>query len=376
MPVTPIKTSLFNATLNAYVFKRPKVVNKIYSMRDMFENVSKLNFPIELRADKNATILKQLNITSMLACLPGGRGCVGKERLGTKLTNRQIAVTNSKGKRYNPKFKNASYGFIQLIGTLVFADGSTSNINIPIETSGIIGIRAGTTEFLKITPNNSQNQLMKLVLEIERILFKLTSIKKVREPRIEMINAYFNLYTDKTGKDRPKIENFKRFLRHFYKNGLQPHYSMARMPWLMTQGNPIVTKGVFKPNSESEYSTITISPFGRVELLGVKSMNDLKTHYTLVTDTFNNLSNNVTQTYLNTPDENRPKRKYVKKPKVVPSVSMLNSLLLTKKDKKLLINKKPCESYKKTIIMELAKRLNVSHRGTRNVICSNIYDVI
>ena len=27
-----------------------------------------------------------------------------------------------------------------MVGTLVFADGSTSNINIPVETSGIIGI--------------------------------------------------------------------------------------------------------------------------------------------------------------------------------------------------------------------------------------------
>ena len=58
-----------------------------------------------------------------------------------------------------------------------------------------------------------------------------------------MLNAYFNLYTDKTGKNRPKVENFKKFLRQFYKNGLNKEYSMARMPWLMTQGNPTVTKG-------------------------------------------------------------------------------------------------------------------------------------
>tara|TARA_B100001250_G_scaffold413976_2_gene450048 strand:+ start:126 stop:1256 length:1131 start_codon:yes stop_codon:yes gene_type:complete len=376
MPVTPIKTSLFNATLNAYVTKRPKVVNKIYSMREMFENISKLKFPIEIHTEKNASILKQLNITSILACLPGGRGCVGKERLGSKLTNRQIAVTNAKGKRYNPKFKNSAYGFIQLIGTLVFADGSTSNINIPIETSGIIGIRSGTTDFLKITPNNSQNKLMKLILEIEKILFKLTTIKKVREPRIEMINAYFNLYTDKTGKNRPKIENFKKFLRNVYKNGLQQYYSMARMPWLMTQGNPTVTKGVFKPKTNSGYSTITISPFGRVELLGVKSIDDLKRLYNLITNIYNKLSNDVKKTYTNVPNEPKTKRKYVKKPVVVPSVSMLNSFLLTKKDKKLFINKKPCATYKKPILVELAKRLQVSHRGTRTVICNNIYDSI
>ena len=376
MPITPIRTSLFNATLNAYLNKRPKVVNKLYSMRDIFENISKLNFPIELHTDKNATLLKQLNITSALACLPGGRGCVGKERLDSKLTNRQIAVTDSKGKRYNPKFKNSKYGFVQLTGTLVFADGSTSNINIPVETSGVIGIRAGTTEFLKISHNNSQNKLMKLVLEIERLVLNLTAIKKVREPRIEMINAYFNLYTDKTGKNRPKIENYKRFLRSFYKNGLKEHYSMTRMPWLMTQGNPTVTKGVFKPNPTSEYSTITISPFGRVELLGVKSMNALKTHYRLVKNVYNDLPNDVIKTYFNVPNSNTIKRKYIKKPIVTPSVSMLNSFLLTKKQSKLLINEKPCETYKKTILIELAKRLNVSHRGTRSTLCNNIYESI
>ena len=37
MPATPIQISLFNATINPYEGKRPKVVNKLYSIKDMFE---------------------------------------------------------------------------------------------------------------------------------------------------------------------------------------------------------------------------------------------------------------------------------------------------------------------------------------------------
>lgn len=377
MPATPIKTSLFNATLNPYPGKRPKVVEKLYSIESMFRNFEQFSFPIELRSN-GSNALKYIRIDSVLACLPGGRGCVGKERLGSKLTNRQIAIVNQKGPRFNPKFKNAKYGFLQLIGVLVFRDGSMSNINIPVETSGIIGIRSGVSDMVQMTRGNSRNKLMDLLYDIEKIVFKLTGIKKVREPRIEMINAYFNLYTDKTGTNRPKIANFKAFLKATYKNGLNEHYSMTRMPWLMTQGNPTVTKGVFKPKPDSEFSTVTISPYGRVEVLGVKSVEMLQKHYSTVVDTYQKLPIASKETYVanNNNEEVRTKRKYVKKTKVIPSVSMLNKFVLSKKGKTLFIDNKECEKYDKPVLVELAKRLQVSHRGTKKTVCNNIYDIL
>ena len=186
MPATPIQISLFNATINPYEGKRPKVVNKLYSIKDMFERISRLSFPIELRS--NNALLNYISITSVLACLPGGRGCIGKERLGTKLTNRQIALVNSKGVKYNPKFKDSKYGFLQMVGTLVFKDGSTSNISIPVETSGVVGVRAGASQAIKMTQNNSQNKLMQLLLAIEKPMLKLTGITK-KKKRTETRNV-------------------------------------------------------------------------------------------------------------------------------------------------------------------------------------------
>lgn len=374
MPATPIQVSLFNATINPYEGKRPKVVNKLYSIKDMFERISRLSFPIELRT--NNTLLNYISITSVLACLPGGRGCIGKERLGTKLTNRQIALVNNKGVKYNPKFKDSKYGFLQMVGTLVFKDGSTSNISIPVETSGVVGIRAGASQAIKMTQNNAQNKLMQLLLAIEKPVLKLTGITKKREPKLEMLNAYFNLYTDKTGKNRPKVVNFKKFLKALYKNGLNKEYSMTRMSWLMTQGNPTVTKGVFKPLPNSTFATITVSPFGRVEVLGVKSFDVLRKIYKMMTTIYTGLPDETTQTYLLTNnDESRTKRKYVKKTKSF-NVSILDKLLLKKQGKTLLINNKECQKYEKTLLVELAKKLKISHRGTRKTLCNNILDTI
>ena len=374
MVATPIQITLFNATLNPYSEKRPKIVDKLYSIETMFKNISRLSFPIELRSQNS--IIKHINITSVLACLPGGRGCVGKERLGTKLTNRQIALVNEKGVKYNPKFKNSKYGFLQILGNLVFTDGSTSNINIPVETSGVIGIRSGASRMIRMTQNNTQNKLMQLVMSIEKIIFKLTGIKKVREPRLEMINAYFNLYTDKIGKNRPKLLNFKKFLKALFKKGLNKEYSMTRMSWLMTQGNPTVTKGVFKPLPTSNYATVTISPFGRVEILGVKSVSMLREIYKMIIKLYNSLPADTSKTYVNEVNEVKTKRKYVKKPKIIPSVSILNKLVLQKKGKVLLINNKECEKYEKTLLIELAKKFKISHRGTRKTLCNNISDTI
>ena len=218
---------------------------------------------------------------------------------------------------------------------------------------------------------------MTLVLEIEKILFKFTGIRKVREPRLEMLNAYFNLYTDKTGKNRPKLVNFKKVLKNMYKNGLSDQLSMTRMPWLRTQGAPIVTKGVFKPKPDSTYSTTTISPYGRVELLGVKSISSMKEQYKHIVKTFNELPSDVKEPSIHSPNENnKPKRKYVKKNKIIPSVSLLNTFVFKKQSGSLLINNKKCETFEKPTLIEIAKRFNITTRGTRKTLCESILNLI
>ena len=95
-----------------------------------------------------------------------------------------------------------------------------------------------------------------------------------------------------------------------------------------------------------------------------------------MTTIYAGLPDETTQTYLLTNnEESRTKRKYVKKSKSF-NASILDKLLLKKQGKTLLINNKECQKYEKTLLVELAKKLKISHRGTRKTLCNNILDTI
>jgi hypothetical protein len=315
-------------------------------------------------------------------CLPGGRGCVGKERLGKNLMNRQVAMINQKGTRYNPTQNHQNplmYGFLQLIGVINYMDGKSSNVSIPVENSGIIGLRAGASRMASIKPfnNNVGTSLMSMIKEIESMLFKLLGFEKVREPRIEMINGYFNLFTSKTNKERPKVLNFVRFLKLMQKNGLNVYYKSAPTPWLEAQGAPTVVKGVFKPkNKENKtYPTISLSPFGHVEILGANSFQSMVNAYKITTKTFrkSEVKNKLDVKF---PELSQQKQKLKNKKNKLLNVSLLSSQLFSVKNKKLLYRSKPCESYPKPVIIQLAEMQGVASKGTKTVVCDRIMKTV
>lgn len=384
MNPTLVQITLFNAILNPYPGPRPKNPPKLYNMKNTFETIVKsFELPSKLRAAKS-TFVDHIRINEVYACLPGGRGCVGKERMGRKLLDRQVALLTSKGVRYNPNYdasKEENYGFLQIVGVVKYKDGKESNISIPVEPSGVIGLRTGASSLAKIGPD-TQNSLMSMVKEIQSLLFDMLGFRAVAEPKFGMINGMFNLYTDKTGKQRPKMERFVQSVRDIYKmSPMREYYQKPAMPWLRVQpGVPSVMKAVYRPvpdkdrqknyrRDENALPTLTLSPYGHVEVMGGKSTDSIIDAYKIITDSASRVT-------IPTAVENENKKTTPKKPR--PSQPSVNSsmLVLDKRGNRLFVGNKPCESLPKPIITRLAQEHGVPARGTKQVVCERILALV
>jgi len=374
---TPITTTILNVIFNPYTEKRPKNPEKIYDMNDMFDKLSKRSFPIVLSNISNKYI-DNITINSVYACLPGGRGCVGKERMGTKLLDRQIAMVHDKGFLKNPSHKNKSIGFLQMLGVIVYKDGRIGNVSIPVETSGVVGLRAGG---VMINPQHAnKNKLDTTITEIETHILELIKIKKKAKYRIVMINGTYNLYTDLQKQDRPRVSNFMTFLKLLHRNGLNEHYKKPATPWQNRQGAPSVVKAVFRSDT---LPTFMITPFGHCEVMGAKSFDDIITIYKLSLAAFNNIESEVNFNQPVNKVDSKKKYKLNKNGKLVP---MRESRKYTKREKinvsimnnnieyvnRLLFKKKPCNSYPKHVIKNMAERKGVLTKGTKKELCDRI----
>ena len=379
MRITP---TLFNFTLNPDAGMR-------LDMRAMFDTVARTHqFPLRLNGQD---IVDFLQIDTVLACLPGGRGCVGKERLGRTLHDRQVALVDASGVKYNPARPGARYGFLHLIGFVQYKDGKQNKIVIPVEPTGVIGLRAGSSSLSAFDPNENvtQNRLLQSISEIETILFKLLNIPKRNEPKMAMLNAYFNIFTDKTGKDRPRITNFVRFLRDFYNTlpELKDKYNQGTTPWLKIQGGPTVMKSSFKPKFENSSElhknfkknvhsppTFTMSPYGHVELMGAKSFVGIKTAYNIIVQAARIMKEQQLVAF-QAPEIEQTGTATRARVKKNLDISKYFPISFSKKDRALLINKKSCDKYPKNFVTYLADINGIPSRGKIGTVCQRLYDL-
>jgi len=381
MSPTPIIPTLFNATLNAYEGKRPKVPEKKYDIKDVFDDLKQHKFPVFLRKKEN-TYVKHIQVRSVSVCTPGGRGCVGRERMGKRYENRQVVTKNEGGLRENPKY-NASnkkkYGLIEIKGEIVYNDGVTGKISIPVDSSGVIGLRTGSSHLVLINPANAKGgqNMTNMIEEIEALLFPFLKIKKERPARLEAFNGMYNLYTNKLKTNRPKIKNdFVAFLMAMGKE-LKPHYMNPRMPWLLRQRGPSVMKGIFKPKEDDKrYPTVSISPYGHVEILGANGFKPMISAYNLLNNAFSALEPKVKEiTRINTTMNQPVKRKYTKRVVNVSkyNISALKLENLTHNAKsRFTIQKHVCKTLPKNILVSIATHYGISTKGTKDELCERL----
>ena len=368
MKATLVRLTFVNGILNPYSEKRPKKPEKKYDIYEMFMKFSNRKFPITL-SFPNSRLFDAIVLHTMSVCLPGGRGCVGTERMGKKKLNRQTAIIDNKGLRFNPlhnKSNKSKYGQIQLTGIIKYKDGTSANISIPVETSGVIGVRMGTT--LKINPvaSNSDDKVKSMIHDVEDALMSFLSIAKERANRIISMNGIYNMYSDKLKTERPKIKNFKNFISMMYKNGLMSKYK--KTPMANRQGGASVMKTVFKSNDKA-YPTITISPYGHVEIMGALSVKMIANAYKLVNDTFANVRSEVT--FMNMiVAEKTSTRKHTKKN--FTNVSIMNKNIILNNKENVIVKGKTCNQLPKPIIKLILKRYGLLDKGTKADMCNRL----
>ena len=369
MKPTLVRLTFVNGILNPYSEKRPKKPEKKYDIYDMFMKFSNRKFPITL-SFPSSRLFDKIILNTMSVCLPGGRGCVGKERMGKKKLNRQTAIIDDKGLRFNPlhnKKNKSKYGQIQITGIIKYKDGTTANISIPVETSGVIGVRMGTT--LRFNPllSNSEEKVASMLNDVESVLLSFLGIAKERKNRIISMNGIFNMYSDKDKTNRPKIKNFKKFISMMYKNGLASKYKKS--PMVNHQGGASVMKTIFKSNDKT-YPTITISPYGHVEIMGALSTKMITNAYKLINNTFSNIQSNVQFMNKTVPVKTTTRRH---KKKNFTNISIVNTnIKLNNSSNNVMIKGKPCKQLPKPIIKILLNRYGLLDKGTKSDLCNRL----
>lgn len=369
MKPTQFGLILVNTTLNAYPGKRPKKIDKLYDVEKLFNYFKTKTFPLVSKS-KSAQSLRSMKLDNVTVCLPGSRGCVVKARHGTELDNRQVARLNAGGLTENPKFSSTNrtkkYGFLKFTGTIQDIDGNSSNITIPIDASGVIGLRLGLSALsIDLKSDQSLNQM---ISELADMVFEITTVKQLRPFRIELINASFNMYTDKIKSNRPKLMNFSAFLKEFHQN-LNGQYGLPTKPWIDHQGGPLVIKSTLK--SISNLPTITVSPFGRVEVLGAKSIESTKKTYILINEAFSKVSETAKKTkidgQLNAGQPRAPTLKGIRK-----TYSFPNSIRLKRTSTTITIDGKSCSLVAKPLLVALMTKYGMATKGTKKVLCDRL----
>lgn len=403
MTPTLITTTLINAILNPYAGKRPKTPEKLYDMKTMFEKIVREHPSLPARVslrdvnhnnnnNKNGRFVNFVEIAEVYACLPGGRGCVGRERMGKRFLDRQVAVYTAKGVKTNPRYDpsvSAKYGFLNLVGKIHYNDGKESNINIPIEPSGVVGLRTGASTMALVDPNVSNvnntrgNNLLGMVREIQDILFGLLGIVATSPPSFGMINGMFNIYTHEKKQMRPKMKNFVSVAKQLQRHPvMSAHYQKASMPWLKVQQQvPAVMKAIFKPlsklDSQKNYvptkddlPTVTLSPYGHVEILGAKSVKSMIRGYTIITQSMQDV-----QMTLSTPVvPNVPKAP--KKTKKELTTMYNSSLVILRRGQRVFIKNKECTTLPKPILARIVASYGLPVKGTKQTLCDRLISVI
>lgn len=388
---TLITTTLFNAILNPYAGKRPKNPEKVYDMKTMFETIVREHprLPTRVRrADNAGRFVESVEISEVYACLPGGRGCVGRERMGKKLLDRQVAVYGANGVKTNPRYDRTlatNYGFLNIVGKIHYTDGKESVINIPVEPSGVVGLRTGASSMALIDPTKANqndtrgNNLFALVKEIQDILFSVLGIVSTSKPTFGMINGTFNIYTNEKKQMRPRMNNFVHVAKQVQK---QPRmaslYQKAAMPWLKVQQHvPAVMKAIYKPlskldvgknhlTSTDDLPTLSLSPYGHVEVLGAKSISSMIQAYNVLMDSLKHVDISVS-----VPEPSPPKPSKAKKPK--PTTQRVNaSLVMAKRGSVLMINQKECTSLPKPLLSRIVSSYGLPVKGTKKTLCERL----
>ena len=384
-PITPI---LFNVIINPLVGdkkNRKKLADavRVVDLPSLYKRLSDsdlFTYP-HILSNINHTYVRFIQIDSVHVCTPGGRGCTGKTRDGEDKTfqNRQVAKANKNGLKYNPKYESENnrkkYGLIVLNGTIQYTDDKTGKISIPVESSGVIGVRTGASKLATITNSNMNqtNSFMQMILEIEELLLMYLKIPKTRDPSIQMINAEFNMYTDKLKDARPKIINFVGFLEAIQAvPEFNTLYNEATSPWLDCQAGPCVVKSTFR--SKTTLPTITISPYGRVEILGAKTFRDMRAIHRMVVAAYGQLRPEVVEKKQPETTAVCPVSQVTKKRATPPPPPPISSLSL--QNGEVMINKKKCTSHKKDIIVSFFQQQGSSTKGTKDALCKRMHDIL
>jgi hypothetical protein len=411
---TLITTTMFNAILNPYAGKRPKTPEKIYDMKKMFEKIVKEHPSLPARVslsdvhsntNKNGRFVDYVEIAEVYACLPGGRGCVGRERMGKKFLDRQVAVYTKKGVKTNPRYAandhSTNYGFLNMVGKIHYIDGKESNINIPIEPSGVVGLRTGASTMALVDPNVSNvnntrgNKLLGMVMEIQEIIFGLLGIVATSTPSFGMINGMFNIYTNEKKKMRPKMNNFVSVAKQLQKHPvMSAYYQKAAMPWLKVQQQvPTIMKAIFKPLSKldaqknyittkDDLPTVTLSPYGHVEILGAKSIKSMIRGYEIIMQSMKDVQMTVSIPPPIAPVPTftkslHPQTQAQTQKKKRDLTTMYNSsLVILRRGQTVFIKNKECTTLPKPILVRILASRGLPVKGTKQTLCDRLISVI
>ena len=392
--------TLLNVTLNPYPGARPKKLknnDKIINIRRLFETIEIQ----DLEPTSRNSLIRRIEIKSIAVCTPGGRGCT--EKNGDRLKNRQVAIKNERGTRINPTINNPIYGFITITAKIHWKDNTIGNLSIPVDTSGVIGLRMGVSKQVKIRAGTTNPGVLidGMIRDLEQMLFSYIGITRRRQYRIENMNCTFNLYTNlrklkqSNEEPRPRIENYDEAMDMIYTE-FREDYTINR-PYAYAIVRT-VHKTLFKAINQGP--TFAISRLGNVEIQGLKTYQQAYNMYRRIGCSYCRHKNNIRLSFQprNTPNNNfspqlrrRGCREFTASPINQAFVSSVPIFATTAPARRpitrnntglkismhptrgyIRVGRKKCISYSKPQLVNFARSVNIPTNGTRKQICERI----
>ena len=167
---------------------------------------------------------------------------------------------------------------------------------------------------------------------------------------------------------RPRISNYKKVIDMFYAE-FKTDYKKPLRPYRTVQGAPIVQKSIFKSKVVKTLPTFSISPYGTIEIQGVKQFESASELYKKIMEAYDKIKPDI-KFFI--PDKQSLFVSVPKKRKNISVPKFNNVNIKSNSESIILINGKPCKSYPKPFLKALAKKRGVAFKGLKEQLCERI----
>jgi hypothetical protein len=263
------KVGYLNFNLNAYDGPPPKEKDVIVDLKKLYKEMRKIVPGIQ----------NNLKIDSLEVCA-SSQTCHPRKRTGGR-SDYLVAVKDKNTNVQTNLAENVSKYVVFVMRGTYNIDGVEENIYLRIPKSGVIGARLGTSKQNRILIKDKQadEKVKTLANQLSKDIFDLTQIKRIRPTKlVGTMASGFSLLRNQCSDNGMSCPNCSFKISNFMTTSKKLLTSLENYGyfWDFVKRE---TKSIRKVDYKSELDespTISLFESGKIQILGGKSVNDIR----------------------------------------------------------------------------------------------------